>query len=175
MRIRPLLIGLGLLGFAYAITPDQEVQEIPHFELPAEMSSQVQADLERAWRVFSENPTASEYAFCITQYGVVATSDSIPVLFIQEIQRAQPESSSPVSITYSCGPFPAIHAHPPTDCEIARDGTWTCVPAGKESMAELCEPSPTDVHTTAEDWHRIHGVQCGPRRVRFFSPDIFRD
>lgn len=176
-RLRPLVIGIFLLAVAAVVSHARQGAEleIPYFDMQAELSESVQQELERAWSVYSENLAAPEYAYCITEYVVVATADSMPVLHVLEIERATPESSSPVSINYSCGFFPAIHSHPPTDCEIGRDGTWVCVSAAKESMDELCDPSPTDVRSAVEDWHRIHGVQCGPRRVHFFTPDIFTE
>ena len=137
----------------------------PQF-IAGSLSPSVQARLEEDWEAYRQNVLEPEHAYCLTRYEVRRTVTGVAI-HIQEITRAEEAEATPQSIAYSCGIFPALHTHPPSDC-VEAEGRWFC--AKGEETPTLCIPSRTDVETALADWHRFSIVQCGPRRFGFYIP-----
>lgn len=160
-----LIVGLTVAAWLFA-----EPSELGYTEVHYELSPAVQEELDTAFAQYRTPKPFPEYAYCITGYRVVMQPDSTPMVFVEAVLPAQAASADPQSVSYSCGAFPAIHSHPPTDCAQNEGGKWECTMA--EDTTALCEPSYTDVASTLTDWHRFHGIQCGRGRFSFFVPDF---
>lgn len=171
MRKKWVLGGLVLLAvLAGAALWIRGPQEMAYTEVQYELSTTVQETLDTAYSAYSAPKAIPEYAYCITSYRVQMKPDSTPVVLVDAVMLAKADSADPQSIQYSCGAFPAIHSHPPTDCEQNEGGKWECTMS--EDTTDLCEPSFDDVASTLTDWHRFHGIQCGRARFSFFVPDF---
>lgn len=172
MTWRRVIIGLALLALAVAaaLQARSARPSIAYTSMHVQLAPPVQSELARAWRVYARNVRATEYAYCITRYEVRMENDSTPTIYVKTVLPAKAYAATPVSIDYSCGPFPALHAHPPNECDVNRGGEWVCTP-GPE-IPELCEPSDTDLEAVLTDWHRFHGIQCSATTVAFFIPEF---
>jgi hypothetical protein len=145
-------------------------EEAAYTEVYYEVSPEAAAVLDMAYSIYGVAKPFPEYAYCITTYRVQMLPDSTPLILIDSVVPAYAEGATPQSVEYSCGPFPALHSHPPTDCEQNEGGKWECTMSA--NIKDLCEPSYTDVLSTLTDWHRFHGIQCGRDRFLFFVPDF---
>lgn len=160
-----LLLGAGggVAVYGYRTTPT------PYAQIPVVVTSPALDSLSRAYDVYRNGSSAPEYGYCVSSYKVQMLPDSSPLIQIDSVFRAVSDSATPEAVYYSCGPFPSIHSHPPTDCKRQRGNFWTCELA--KDTTDLCEPSETDVKDAIPEWHRFHGVQCGKRRFYFFVPE----
>lgn len=130
------------------------------------LAPEAQQELARAWGVYARDLTASEYAYCITDYRTRQAASDTLLILIYEVERAAAEDTTPASLTFGCGGMPGLHSHPPTDC-TGEVGAWSCVPS---DTTLLCVPSTNDLFGTSRDWHRFGVVQCGARRFLLFIP-----
>lgn len=163
-------VGIVALFFGLVAWRLTREEALPYSELQYQLSPSVQKILDTAFARYDYPKPVPEYAYCIANYRIRMQADSVPVLLVDSIVPAIPDQATPSSIEYSCGPFPALHSHPPTDCQQNEDGKWGC--SLVEDTTDLCEPSYPDVASTLTDWHRFHGIQCGRRRFLFFVPDF---
>lgn len=130
------------------------------------LSDSVAQTLERNWATYSFGRIENERVYCISRWSVSTDQDSLPNVRVEEVYTPKYEST-PVSVWYSCGMQPSIHTHPPQDCDsYEEDAECWRVPESDEN----CEPSDIDISTVLEEWHRFHGIQCGPRRFLWFVP-----
>lgn len=123
------------------------------------------------WSLYKLQLDRPEQAYCITRYQVFRRKDGAPRIHVEAIEPAKDVEATPISVSYNCGAFPAIHTHPPADCELLPTGQWSCTPLAKADTLSYCMPSEQDVKTVLEvEWHRFGVVQCTSNKFVFFSP-----
>lgn len=158
---------LGVIAYAYF----QPVQEDLYTEFSGSIDSTIVQSLAKDWDLYETDLDRTEQVYCIVKYRVEYADEWEPRVSVLEIRPGVVTEATPFSLSYSCGAFPAIHTHPPSDCEVFVDKTWSCK-KGDPTSLESCRPSDIDVATVREtEWHRFGVVQCGRNRFVFFAPD----
>lgn len=156
-----------VVGTLYARRPPEE--EIAYSPITVVLADGVTAQLAQDWKQARRPDPWNERVYCIERYQITADSAQIPSILVEAVREDVTAEATPFSIGYSCGPLPALHTHPPFECEVdEQDKLIACEP--RDELIENCEPSETDVVSVKAEWHRFHGVQCAPDKFLWFVP-----
>jgi hypothetical protein len=169
LRIK-LLVILCVLGASLWFF--RHVEDDTFFLLEGTVSDDIALQLSRDWEHYIIDVNRPEQVYCIVGYRVSQAPSRVPAIHIEALGPASNVEATPFSVSYSCGAFPALHTHPPSDCtvhEIRR--TWECTPSPIEETDLRCRPSDIDLQTVRKDeWHRFGVIQCDADQFVFFTP-----
>jgi hypothetical protein len=164
-----------LLAFVIAmlttviVVLNRDEEDVSYSPVSVVLADGVSTKLAKAWEDGRRPEPWNERVYCIERYSVQLDREGLPLIVIDQVGEASDVEATPISVSYSCGPAPAIHTHPPFECEVdAKGGLMRCDPVAEG--LENCEPSDTDVASVKEEWHRFHGVQCAPDKFLWFVP-----